>query len=375
MNGRCLYYQKPFVDSGTMGAKASMQVVVPFLTDSYSAGNESSESSIPMCTLRNFPNIIEHTIEWARDNFAGLFTNPVQQAAQYIQDSKKFIEHISQCSTIYEKNEMIENVNKVLVVERPQNFFDCIVWARNLFERQFHNSIAQLLFNYPVNHRTSSGELFWSGSKRAPHVIKFDVSKQAHLDFIVAASNLFAYIYGIQQQRDNNIIANQVVKIKVAEFQPRINVTIYENDDQMKADLEKRDNQELSKSNSNSASIEEYVVRLPKFDDVCKISIRPHEFEKDDDTNFHIDYIAATANLRAENYDIQTVDRSKIKGIAGRIVPAIATTTAMITGLVCLEIYKLLQGHKNIESYRNAFVNLATSFFCFTEPADPIRQK
>jgi ubiquitin-activating enzyme E1 len=28
------------------------------------------------------------------------------------------------------------------------------------------------------------------------------------------------------------------------------------------------------------------------------------EFEKDDDSNFHIDFIHATANLRARNYKI-----------------------------------------------------------------------
>lgn len=39
-------------------------------------------------------------------------------------------------------------------------------------------------------------------------------------------------------------------------------------------------------------------------------------------------------NLRASMYSIENSDRFKTKLIAGRIVPAIATTTAAVAGLV-----------------------------------------
>lgn len=92
---------------------------------------------------------------------------------------------------------------------------------------------------------------------------------------------------------------------------------------------------------------------------------------QDDDTNYHMDMIAGLANMRARNYSIPEVDKLKAKFIAGRIIPAIATSTAMATGLVCLELYKVLDGGHKLEDYRNTFANLALPLFSMAEPVPP----
>jgi ubiquitin-activating enzyme E1 len=91
-------------------------------------------------------------------------------------------------------------------------------------------------------------------------------------------------------------------------------------------------------------------------------------FEKDDDA--HMRVVASIGNLRARNYKIPEVDLHTARGIAGKITPAIATTTALVTGAVCLEIYKLVQ-NKPVTAYINTFSSLAVNMFTSMEPQPP----
>ena len=114
------------------------------------------------------------------------------------------------------------------------------------------------------------------------------------------------------------------------------------------------------------------ISAVPKPKTFGDIKVLPADFEKDDDSNFHMDFIVAASNLRAENYSIAPADRHKSKLIAGRIIPAIATTTSLVAGLVGLELYKLVQGHKKVSStiflsllrkLRSLYLNIVYLFF------------
>jgi len=63
MDQRCVFYRKPLVDSGTLGTKGNVQVIVPHLTESYASSQDPPEKETPSCTVKNFPNAIQHTIE------------------------------------------------------------------------------------------------------------------------------------------------------------------------------------------------------------------------------------------------------------------------------------------------------------------------
>lgn len=56
VDARCVWYERPLLESGTLGTKANSQMVVPHKTQCYGESQDPPEESIPMCTLRNFPN-------------------------------------------------------------------------------------------------------------------------------------------------------------------------------------------------------------------------------------------------------------------------------------------------------------------------------
>jgi ubiquitin-like 1-activating enzyme E1 B len=65
-------------------------------------------------------------------------------------------------------------------------------------------------------------------------------------------------------------------------------------------------------------------------------------FDKDDEDT--LDFVTAGANLRSIVFGIETKSRFDIKQMAGNIIPAIATTNAIVAGLCVLQSFKVLRG-------------------------------
>ena len=124
-----MYNRKPLIDLGTLGVKANVQVVVPFLTESYCSIDNPPEISAPIDIVLNFPNTFEDTIQWAYNKFRELFIEIPEQAQEYMLDSQAFVEQMLKSCSESHIDSKIDKVKQILEENRPKTFADCIKWV------------------------------------------------------------------------------------------------------------------------------------------------------------------------------------------------------------------------------------------------------
>ncbi|NWW94886.1 UBA1 enzyme, partial [Rhynochetos jubatus] len=336
MDRRCVYYRKPLLESGTLGTKGNVQVVIPFLSESYSSSQDPPEKAIPICTLKNFPNAIEHTLQWARDEFEGLFKQPAENVNQYLTWVSG--EGWGASPLAGGCHPVTLGCHPVTLRRHPITWWchpttlGCCPSPLNLLPSPLEPPMPSGCYPSPAN------------TLRCPLTPMGALLQPLHLDYIMAAANLFAQSYGIEGSRDRGAVAELLRHVRVPSFAPKAGVRIHVSDQELQSATAALDDERL----------EELKASLPSPEELPGFRMFPIDFEK----------VGAARPLPPGS-----------KLIAGKIIPAIATTTGAVVGLACLELYKLVQGHRRLASYKNAFLNLALPFVGFSEPLACPRNK
>ena len=319
MDRRCVQMRKPLIDAGTLGTKGHVQVVIPFISETYSSSEDPQDKSIPLCTVKSFPYSIEHTIEWAMGEFKTQFNEHVNNVKEYLSS----------------KDPGLEEEFKMA----PRSVEGCLKASLALFVNYFSTSITKLLESFGPDHVDQDGNLFWSPPKRIPSPVAFNINDKMHITFLLSCSNLYAQCFGIRK----------ITREELYAYLENV----------------------LSLKEPNPISFGDQ--------DVDFSSLTPIEFDKD---TWHVDFIYAAANLRAKNYTIKERSKHFVKGIAGRIIPAIATTTAVVSGISTLEILKYatsrdsrLNESSTAEACKlnckNSYLDLAIPFLASTDLIKP----
>ena len=340
---KCTFYSLALIDSGTQGTNASSDIFYPGKTICLNDLPEPIETKIALCTLKKFPTQINHCIEWSKEIFIDLFEEGINELKMSINNKDNFL---SILKTKVDNNELYLKIKKIKhfsnILQNP-NKQNIIEFAKFLFIYYFDLSIISLITEYPLDKKLEDGKLFWECGKKPPHCLKINTQD----------SNIILYFKSFYYIISN--IINYKEKIDENEIIDIINIIIKNN---ITYNLEIIDKNNIEEALDGLNNSKEKILKLV-----------PEIFEKDNDDNYHVNFILSLSNLRAENYKIKKCNFLKAKEISGKIIPAIAATTASITGIASLQIYTLLQTD-NIKYMKSSAINLGLSDYDIFSPEE-----
>jgi ubiquitin-activating enzyme E1 len=349
-------YEKPMIDSGTQAAMGHVEVFAPHASQRFTDANTPADTgkAVPFCTLHFFPTSIEHCIQFGQELFNGRFTTNPQNANRCLAASK--VAHFAASLDAGVRMSVLRAVHTTLVLERPTTTNCAVKWARQQFEVVFVHPVLRLLDNYPPGKLNEDGTPYWSGSKRPPRVTQFDLAEPDHRAFIVAAASLWGRVFGLpaadltgsralQQVLDEAVVpAYERQTLVVREPGEAASETPAEQSaaaaaaaaDNARVEREAAELTSLIDAIEQAAAVLQTAGGITSATSDASAALAVEIFEKDDDANFHVAFLTAVSNIRARAYGIPCSDFNSVKRIAGRIVPAMITTTAVVTGIATL---------------------------------------
>ena len=347
-------------------------------------------------------------LQWAREWFEEVFKQVPENVNRYIESVTEFAQHLST-----QTNNKLDILTKVkeFFETAPASYDECLVWARLVYEDLFVNKILQLLYMLPLDKVGADGTPFWSGAKLAPSPVPFDTNDPLHIEFLLSLADLRWNMYALPAATGSGSDSSgwtkgmtvgdvtTEMKQKLTQLLSSVDLPQFRPDSNVKIALTEEEAKQQDGRNSASAASEyvdvdtscnQILAQLPKVvasssttgvgiikqdvssaaSSAVNVAYRVQVIDFDKDIDSHMRVVSACANMRARNYRIPEADLHKARGIAGKIIPAVATTTAMVTGMICLEMMKFILD-KPIDTFQNTFSNLALPLFTSAEPDPP----
>jgi ubiquitin-activating enzyme E1 len=340
ISGQCEKYNITYFNCGTDGPYANVEAYIPGKTvqASYPV---NYKKVVPPCTLKMFPCSINHCILWALDHFEKFFNKNIINIKNMNNDINKFYEDMNKILDLRTQFHQIKKLFKFLKIAISKSFDKCIKYSIKKYHSFFINKINNILKLYPPDYINKETNLkFWTGNKIMPHPLIFDINEEMCFEFVKSFSILLANCLGIELK---NVNVSEYIKeySKQIEIKPK-KMKTYENKSYYESKIK-----EIKKI------IEKYLSEKH-----CKINFKPIQYEKDTNDINQINYISYTSNLRAKNYNINNLDKMKIKIIAGKIMPALITSTSSVAGLLALQLYVICQ-NSNCKTFRIGIMDLS----------------
>ncbi|CAH0476349.1 unnamed protein product [Peronospora belbahrii] len=227
----------------------------------------------------------------------------------------------------------------------PDKMVHCIVWAKECYKLLFGKAEDSMLWEDPTNEEKSA---FMDLVTRSSDINLDDVIKlqeyacnvfRGLFDFEIK-KRLEMKTYKTASKRPQPLVLEEIVGANIAEA-----ICLNE------AANKQADNGKVwndRKVWSVSECVTRFVSCITRIlgNKLTRANLGSYDFDKDD--AIAMEFVAAAANLRASVFSISMESLYSCKGIAGNIIPAIATTNAIVAGFQVLEAFRILQAAKPV---------------------------
>ncbi|OJT14808.1 Ubiquitin-activating enzyme E1-like [Trametes pubescens] len=331
VNKMCMAANVPLVESGTAGYLGQVQPILKDRAECFDCIPKPTPKTFPVCTIRSTPSQPIHCIVWAKSYLIPQLFGEDEDAdaGGELDEAEKQGENSAEIATLRKEAQAFKSVRAALRSTSADASSSSSA-AKQAFDKVFHSDVLNLL---------SMGDM-WR-SRAPPTPLDFDAIRAG--TFVLARKSK----NGAVAPQTNGTTGSSVAEKQLNGGSTSASVSAEANGAKLKDQraLTLQDNLELF-----VASAERLAVRLRAGEETIS-------FDKDDEDT--LDFVTAAANLRSAAYGIPGKSRWEVKEMAGNIIPAIATTNAIIAGLIVLQALHLLR--RSYSALRNVHVQFKPS--------------
>ncbi|CAO3617566.1 unnamed protein product [Cunninghamella blakesleeana] len=310
----CLAANIPLIESGTTGYLGQSYVIQKGITECFDCQPKPTPTTYPVCTIRSTPSAPIHCIVWAKSYlFNQLFGNSEDDEA-FEQETSD--DNAQELEALSRETEALKIIKDAMGTSQ---------YSQQVFDKVFKSDIDRLL----------TMEDMWKNRKEPTPLDYEQLSKGREIEL----SNTATPLDETNNDRNNDKSFNGLQDQKVW--------TIGESFDVFRSSVTKLSErlQQLKKDKPDSILV----------------------FDKDDEDA--LQFVTAASNLRARVFGIQEKSLFEVKSMAGNIIPAIATTNAIIAGVVVMKAFEVLRG--SISTIQRTYLTTVPRLLVQEKPTGP----
>ena len=324
-----------------------------------------------ICTL-------DEALNWSRNYFQDNFIKYIKYLIELINkshsesDMNKYIDNILSIEKENEKDfdisiKLIKIFKKLVTFKLGMNYETIVFYSMEIFEELFSKSAQKLLLKYPSDLLLkNSNKKFWSGARKEPKQIIFDINNEEHFQLIYCMTYFFCQILKLPDIKNKMKNIKQIME-KYEPKKPDSNVK------KMKLKeysyIEKFSLIQFLKSTSqDNLDFQQLELNLENNNE---------NFDSLEKMNLQLKFIILAANIKLSIFGLNQINInesiSKILKI-NEVHPSLAST---IAGITVMQLYNLINKIKEKDDenkiedktnktwIKNCVFNLANNTYLF----------